>query len=123
VVADLVDVARSLIEGEPGLSTRGIQLRKRPLAPLSELESRYYLRFDVNDSPGVLGGIAGALGEQGVSIEQMLQEGRAQGENDAVPVVIITHHSREGAVQRALSVIARESYMKAPPRLIRIEDV
>jgi homoserine dehydrogenase len=123
VVADIVDVARSKLEGEPGLMTRAIQLKRRPLTPLAEVESRFYLRFDVNDEPGVLGKIAGALGEHGVSIEQMMQEGRAVEVGDAVPVLIVTHTSSEGAVRAALQGVARESFLKSAPRLIRIEDV
>jgi len=123
VVADIVDVARSKIEGEPGLATRGIQMKDRPIAPLSEVESRFYLRFDVEDRPGVLGTIATGLGHHGVSIEQMVQEGRASEVNDAVPVLIITHVCREGAVRDAMAAIAREGFMRGDPRLLRIEDV
>jgi homoserine dehydrogenase len=123
VVADVVDVARSKIEGEPGLATRGIQFKRRPLLPASEVDARYYLRFDVADHPGVLGVIAGALGERGVSIEQMVQEGRARSESEGVPILIITHRGREGAVRSAMDSIAAEPFMKGPPRLMRIEDV
>ncbi len=123
VVADIVDVARSKIEGEPGLATRGIQLKARPLVSLEEIESRYYLRFDVTDSPGVLAMISGALGEHGVSIEQMVQEGRADGSGEAVPVIIVTHTTHEGAVRSALARIASSAFMRGAPRLIRIEDV
>lgn len=122
VVADIVDVARSRIEGEAGLRTRGIQLRDRPLVPMAEIHARYYLRFDVDDKPGVLANIAGALGDQGVSIEQMVQEGRAGEAGLAVPVLIITHSTTEGAVRTASDKIAREAYMKRAPRLIRIVE-
>lgn len=123
VVADIVDVAASRIHGESGLATRGIQLRKRPVASPDEIETRYYLRFDVGDHPGVLGRIASALGSEGVSIEQMVQEGRAAGEGDAVPVCILTHQSKEGAVRRAIATIESQSILKSKARLIRIEDV
>jgi homoserine dehydrogenase len=122
VVADIVDVARSKMEGHPGRGTRGIQLAPRPLVPLDELDARYYLRFDVADQPGVLGVIAGVLGEQHVSIEQMVQEGRAQSD-EPVPVLIITHVCREGAVRRAIETIGQKAFMKRPPRLLRIEDI
>jgi homoserine dehydrogenase len=122
VVADIVDVARSRLEGEPGLMTRSIQLTEKPLLPQDDIETRYYLRFDVGDHPGVVGSIASALGTERVSIEQMVQEGEA--ENDGVvPVCLTTHRSREGAVRRALRAIEKEPYLKRPPRLIRIEDV
>jgi homoserine dehydrogenase len=123
VVADIVDVARSKIEGEPGLATRAIRVKDRALVPMSEIKCRYYLRFDVADHPGVLGGIASALGRESVSIEQMVQEGRASDDADSVPVLIITHLTLEGSVRRALDHVASEPFMKGRPRLIRIEDV
>ena len=122
VVADLVDVARARVEGEPGLMTRGIQLKERTLLPQAEVETRHYLRFDVGDHPGVIGIIASALGAEGVSIEQMVQEGRAEGDG-AVPVCIITHQSREGALARAIAVIQKQPFLKGAPRLLRIEEV
>ena len=123
VVADIVDVARSRIEGQPGLATRGIQLKKRPLLPIEEVETRYYLRFAVGDHPGVLGHIASALGAESVSIEQMVQEGRALEADGAVPVCIITHVCTEGAVNRAVKAIQSKSFLKGTPRILRIEDV
>jgi homoserine dehydrogenase len=123
VVADLVDVARARFEGKPGLMTRGIQLKARALMPVDQVETRYYLRFDVGDHPGVVGSIASALGTEGVSIEQMVQDGRASGDDGVVPVCIITHTSQEGAVRRAIAAVQQKSFLKGPPRLIRIEDV
>lgn len=123
VVADIVDVARARVEGHAGLGTRGIHIEKRALVPMDEIESRYYLRFDVGDQPGVLAFVAGALGEQSVSIEHMVQDGRATSLTDAVPVLMITHSCHEGPVRRAMDRIAKAPFIKAPPRLIRIEDV
>ncbi len=123
VVADIVDVARSRIEGQPGLATRGIQLKERAVMPIESVETRYYLRFSVGDHPGVLGHIASALGAEGVSIEQMVQEGRALEESGAVPVCIITHSCQEGAVRRAVKAIQSKPFLKGSPRILRIEDV
>jgi homoserine dehydrogenase len=123
VVADIVDVAASRIHGESGLATRGIQLRSRPVMSPDEIETRYYLRFDVGDHPGVLGRIASALGAEGVSIEQMVQDGRASGDNDAVSVCILTHQTKEGSVRRAIASIEQQAILKGKARLIRIEDV
>jgi homoserine dehydrogenase len=122
VVADIVDVARASLEGTPGLSTRSIQPKRRELLNLAEVVSRYYLRFDVIDEPGVLASVAGALADQGVSVEQMVQQGRGT-DGGIVPVVIITHHCSEGAVYRALDQVRAANFLKVPPRLIRIEDV
>jgi homoserine dehydrogenase len=123
VVADLVDVARARFDGEPGLATRGIKLTERKLLAIEETETRYYLRFDVGDHPGVIGAIASALGSQGVSIEQMVQEGRAAQAGGAVPVCIITHLCKEGAVRRAVDEIQKKPFLQGAPRILRIEDV
>ena len=122
VVADLVDVARARRGGEPGLMTRGIVLKDRPLVGQDEVETRYYLRFDVGDHPGVIGSIASALGTEGVSIEQMVQEGRAQRAGEAVPVCIITHACTEGSVRRALTAVQSKPFLRGAPRILRIEE-
>lgn len=123
VVADTVDVARSRLEGQPGLTTKAIHVAERPLSKMSDLEARYYLRFDVSDDSGVLGVIASELGSHGVSIEQMVQEGREEDDARGVPVLIITHVTREAGLQQALEAVAAQPFMKRPPRLIRIEEV
>ena len=45
---------------------------------MDDVVSRYYLRFPVADRPGVMARLAGALGDAGVSIEQIVQEGQAE---------------------------------------------
>jgi homoserine dehydrogenase len=123
VVSDLVDVARARLAQVPGHVTRQIQPRPRVLVPLEDMETRYYLRFDVGDDPGVLGQIASTLGSQGVSVEQMVQEGRALKSGDAVPILIISHRCREGAVKAAIRAVGNAPFLKRPPRFMRIEDI
>jgi homoserine dehydrogenase len=123
VVSDLVDVARARLAHVSGLATRQIQPIARALVPLDDLEARYYLRFDVGDDPGVLGKIASALGTRGVSVEQMVQEGRAVKSGDAVPILIISHRCREGAIKAAINEVVGAPFMKRPPRFMRIEDI
>jgi homoserine dehydrogenase len=147
VVSDIIDVARSLVAGVGGLQTRAIHVEPRPLLPMSEVTSRYYLRFPVADRPGVMARLAGALGDAGVSIEQIVQEGEAErhdggprppsppdlsapsaalreprGEGKPVEVVMITHRAREGAIRAAFEAIAGESFVVAPARLLRIVE-
>lgn len=121
VVSDVLDVARSLVAGVAGLQTRAISMSPRPLLPMSEVSSRYYLRFSVADQPGVMARLAGPLGEAGVSIEQIVQHGMPEG-NSPVDVVMITHTAREGSVRAALARIEADTFLVAPPRLVRIEE-
>ncbi len=120
VVADVLDVARAIRSGVPGLATRSIQLEARPLAPMDDVESRYYLRFQVFDRPGVLARIAGALGEARVSIEQMVQQGGGDASGAAVQVVMLTHEATGRAMKSALGQIALHDYVAAETRMIRV---
>ena len=122
VVADIVDVARARLNGTAGLDTRSIQLSSRPLAPLAELEGRSYLRFPVLDRPGVLARIAGALGDCGVSIEQMVQQGSGRTGDAAVQIVILTHAAKERDVARALDRLTGSDFAVSPALRIRVVE-
>jgi homoserine dehydrogenase len=124
VVSDILDVSRSLLAGASGMQTRGIAMTPRRVLPMAEVVARYYLRFPVADRPGVMARLASVLGDAGVSIEQIVQEGQADedtGLKAPVDVVMITHRAREGAIRSAFEAIAREPFVMAPARLLRIE--
>jgi homoserine dehydrogenase len=121
VVADLVDVATAKKSGVSGQTTRAIRVAPKKLAPIAEVEGRYYFRFTVFDKPGVLAHITGALGERGVSIEQLVQQGRGSADVP-VDVVLLTHETKEASVQAALKAIARTDFVARPPRMIRVHD-
>jgi homoserine dehydrogenase len=53
--------------------------------------SEFYLRVTAEDRPGVLSAVTGVLGKHGVSIESVIQRGRAGTEEQAVPILIVTH--------------------------------
>ena len=125
VVADLVEIAREIRRGGAGrvapLSYLPDALRSVPLVPLGELEGRAYLRFTALDRAGVLGHVAGALGEHGIGIESVIQKGRG-GAGDSVPVLVLTHPARESALRAALERIDALPDVTAPTQLIRIEE-
>jgi homoserine dehydrogenase len=74
----------------------------------------------VLDQPGVIADVAAALRDEHVSMESMIQRGRAPGE--AVPVVLTTHVTIEAAMRRALEKITTLDTVLEPPHMIRIED-
>ena len=125
VVGDLMEIAREVRRGSRGrvapLSFLPDHVEPLPVVPLGELEGRCYLVFQAADRPGVLGHIASALGEHGISIESVLQKKPAAA-GFAVPVLVFTHPAREAAVRRALATIDRLPEIAAPTRLVRIEE-
>jgi homoserine dehydrogenase len=118
VAADLVDIAAGRHPAPFGIPVA--DLREIPGVPIERHQSAYYIRLMVVDQPGVIADVAAALRDEQVSMESMIQRGRAPGE--AVPVVMTTHHTVEAAMRRALKRIEALDTVLEPPRMIRIED-
>ena len=116
-MADLIDLARG--RSAPVWGAASGALSSLPALPMSAHHGAYYLRLMVVDQPGVIAGVTAALRDAGVSLESMIQRGRAPGE--AVPVVLVTHETSEAAMCCALDQIARLDTVMEPPALIRIE--
>ncbi len=123
VVSDIVSIARNMLSGA---SRRVAPFSYRSLTngvrvkPMSEVESRYYMRFSVLDKPGVLSSIAGILGAHGISIESVIQKGH-QTQRESVPVVMMTHQAKEEHVQGALGEIDKLPVVVHPTVVIRVE--
>ena len=118
VAADLVDIAAGRHPAPFGIPVA--DLREIPGVAIERHQSAYYIRLMVVDQPGVIADVAAALRDEQVSMESMIQRGRAPGE--AVPVVMTTHLTVEAAMRRALKRIEALDTVLDPPRMIRIED-
>ncbi len=94
---------------------------RKKMRPIGEVIAEYYLRFIVQDNPGVLAKIAGILGEHNISILSVLQT-EASIEN-ICPIVIMTHEASEGDILHSLEHIAELDVVMAPPKVIRIEQM
>ncbi|ACM21030.1 homoserine dehydrogenase [Geotalea daltonii FRC-32] len=124
VIGDVADIARNLVAG---ISRRSAPLgfgddkvKNLTIKPMGEITSKYYIRFNAFDRPGVLAKISGALGDNNISIESMMQTARST--NCTVPIVIMTHEAREMDIRKALSVIDTFDVIKEKSNVIRIED-
>ncbi len=125
VVADLIEIARELQRGGAGpvapLSYLPHHLVPKPSVALDEQSGRFYLRFTVADELGVLAEIAGALGENGVGIESVVQKGSLESET-VVPIIVLTHRANEAALRDALAQMDELQEVKAPTLVVRIEE-
>jgi homoserine dehydrogenase len=119
VVADLLDLAHAIVLGTRERKYWGPE-GEIPILGLEHLETRYYLRVNVTDKPGVLAQIARTLGDHQVSIAAVNQKEtdlRAQ----TADLVIMTHRAREGAVQAALRDIATLPVVLQVSAFLRVE--
>ena len=117
VIADLMDVARGSLG--PAFGRPAASLKTAIAAPPGARSSAFYLRFEALDRPGVLAEIAGHLAQFDISIESMIQRGRAPGES--VAIVMITHECAPPAVESALKVIAGSDKVLSAPVMIPME--
>ncbi|MBV9735436.1 MAG: homoserine dehydrogenase [Acidisphaera sp.] len=117
VVADLIDLARG--RATPVWGAGSGALSNAPSLPIGAHVGTYYLRLMVVDRPGVIADVTAALRDAGISLESMIQRGRAPGE--AVPVVLVTHETDETSMRAALTRIAALDAVLEKPVLIRIE--
>ena len=120
VVADIIDAARSLVgETAPPLAlnlSEDVRIR-----PMSELETKYYLRLSVADRPGVLAQIAGVLGAMDISIASVIQK-EADEVAQTAEIVLMTHRAREASMQQALRMLEDLEVVAAVGNMVRVEE-
>jgi homoserine dehydrogenase len=106
-VADLIDT----ILGRAAITFRTLGLwsngREAPVTVRDPamVPGRYYLRFNVDDRPGVMAEIAGILARCGISIASVIQHETEEEAEGVVPLVFMTHTATEGGMRQAMETI------------------
>ncbi|MCU0901098.1 MAG: homoserine dehydrogenase [Cypionkella sp.] len=120
VMADVIDIARGT-----RLSTFGRPASSlvTPIAAASATPAPYYLRMTLLDKPGALAKIATALGEAGISIDQMRQLNQPNEADNKATVLIVTHKASPADVAFAMSGFEKTGVLIGAPVAIRIEEV
>jgi len=121
VWSDVVEIARRVAHGIPSLALDLPSVGPQPLSltPMEAIRCCYYLRVMAHDRPGVLSRVAGILGDNDISIANVIQKGR--GTREAVPVVMLTHEARERDMRAALAAIDGLPDVAAATTMIRVE--
>jgi homoserine dehydrogenase len=115
VVGDVIDVSRNLLQTARG-PLESVH-RAKPIRPMADVRTQYYVLLDVDDRPGVLADVARTFGDHGVSIAQVWQEGHA----DPVQLVLITHRAREGDLQTTVEALAVMDGVREVASVLRVE--
>jgi homoserine dehydrogenase len=132
VIADLVDITRLHTADPhhrvPHLAFQHDALVATPILPMDRTVTAYYLRLQVSDEAGVLARIAGILAEHGISIDALLQRPNDGNTADSVAaprtdVIILTHDTVEGEMNRALAQMQALPTVLAPIVRIRKEEL
>lgn len=116
VMGDVFETAQNIINDSTGATHCGCY-KHLPVKKIEDIISRYFLRMEVEDKPGVLATVASVLGNNSVSIEQVVQKERS---GDNAEIVVITNHVKERHLKDALLTFQDMSVVKAIPSLIRV---
>ncbi len=116
VLGDVIDAARELL-AHSQVAPR-IRFAPGRVLAFEEAVTKWYLRLEVEDAPGVLASIAGAFGEHGVSIASVWQDGRG----DEATLLIVTHDAREAELGRARKALDELAAVRQVASVIRVQS-
>jgi homoserine dehydrogenase len=121
VVSDIMRVAREITCGSPERVSPFAHERLGEYQPVSiALQKRpWYLRFRVDDRPGIIAELAGILAASHIGLEAVLQLPTET--KDDLPFVITVESSSEQAVRDAVEKMSRLDFLREPPLALPME--
>lgn len=118
VIANLIDIVRHDKKAPMLGFKKPLENCKLRLKPKEEIETRYYIRVEVEDRAGVLAEISRIFGELGISIETVLQKNI---DRDIAHLLLSTHKTKEKYILSAIERIENLPSVREKPYMIRIE--
>lgn len=116
VAGDIFEIAQNIRAGSTGRIHCTCYKNLR-VKPVEETVSRYFLRLQVEDRPGVLAGIASVFGNNNVSIAQVIQKNK---HGELAELVVITDHVLERHFKDSLLVLREMSMIKEVSTILRV---
>ena len=118
VIANLIDIARKG-KGSPMLGFKKALESGLKLASKGDIQTKYYLRLQVEDKAGVLSKLTTILGDKNISIKNMVQK---PFDDNSANLLLSTHTCNEKDIKEALDIFEKENIVLSKPSMIRIEE-
>ena len=116
VLGDLIAIARNKTSGGEGHGES--DYADISIAPIDNVRSRYLIRLDVADKPGVLATVAQLFASNSVSIETVRQSGRG----DSAELIVATHSAPESSLKKTVESLAKSDVVKKVESVLHIES-
>lgn len=116
VLGDVIDAARELLAGAPVKPP--IRFAPGKIQDFVDVATKWYLRLEVADRPGVLAQIAAVFGDNDVSIKSVWQEGRS----DAATLLLVTHDAIERNLRAARDALASLEVVRQVAAVVRVQS-
>ena len=118
VLGDVVAAARNAVNG--GKAPAESAYAALPSMPAEAVRTRYQIRIEVADQPGVLAEVAALVARRGVSIETVRQGAHASAD-DVAELVIVTHEASESALASTVVDLDTLEVIKRITSILRVE--
>ena len=122
VMGDVVTVARHIARGSTAQASTNY--RHRPVAPIGESRTRYFVSMEVEDRPGVLARAAQLFAEHDVSVQTVQQsylEGLERHDGFSARLGFMTHEAREEDLSACVEALKAADFVGYNVRYMRIE--
>jgi homoserine dehydrogenase len=117
ILGDLVAVARHKISG--GIGPKESDYADLKIAKIGQTKTRYLIRLNVADKPGVLESVAHVFAAHGVSIQTVRQTGAG----DKAELIVMTHSSTESALSETVKDLSKLPAVTDVASVLRVEGV
>ena len=118
LISDISSILRGNVKFPFSLSSK-----KRKKLNFEKIDNRFfsaYLRFEVEDKPGVLSNITNIFSKNKVSIKRLIQNPHKNKKSSSI--IIITHKSKDRFLNKTLKEIDKKAFIKRKSKLIRIDE-
>ena len=115
ILGDVIAIARNKTRGGEGHGES--DYADLAIAPIDDVMSRYLIRLDVADKPGVLATVAQLFASHTVSIETVRQSGRG----DSAELIVATHSAPEASLKKTVAALTKSDVVKSVESVLRIE--
>ena len=115
ILGDLVAVSRNKLAGGSGPAESDYADRK--IVKIGDTKTRYLIRLNVADKPGVLESVAHVFASHKVSIQTVRQSGAG----DKAELVVMTHISKESALSATVKDLSKLDSVTDVASVIRVE--
>ena len=115
ILGDLVEVARHKVDG--GLGAPETDYADLDMAPIGSMPTRYLIRLEVLDIPGVLASVANTFANHNISIQTVRQTGR----DERAELIVMTHMALDKDLANTVAALADLDTVKEVASVIRVE--
>lgn len=116
ILGDVIAVARNKTRGGEGHGES--DYADISIAPIDNVNSRYLIRLDVADKPGVLATVAQLFASNNVSIETVRQSGRG----NSAELIVATHSAPESSLKKTVESLSKSDVVKSVESVLHIES-